>query len=119
MWDYGRPRELHVEQGIAATKFGTRAGKVAARKMNGFTRLIEEQYFTVDRFDVAGGELRVEMPGAGCLVGLEGGAMVRSAAGEVELRKGLAVVVPAGGTVVMESAGAASFARCFAPAVAG
>jgi len=117
MWDYGRPRELHVEQGIAATKFRTRAGKVRPRLLsNGVTRLIEEQYFTVDRFDVRGDdEVRVEMEGAGCLVGLEGSAMVRSASGEVELLKGTAVVVPAGSGVVVAGAGPVSFARCFAP----
>ncbi len=115
MWDYGRPRELHVKQGIAATKFATRAGKVRARAMEGFTRLIEEQYFTVDRFDVSGGDTRVKLEGAGCLVGLEGSAMLRSASGEVELRKGSAVVVPAGSEVVVESAVEVSFARCFVP----
>ncbi len=116
MWDYGRPRELHVEQGVAATKFRTRAGKVAARAVDGFTRLIEERYFTVDRFDVGAGEVRVRIDGAGCLVGLEGSAVVRSAEGEVELRKGAAVVVPAGEEVVVESGTAVSFARCFATA---
>jgi len=118
MWDYGRPRELQVEQGVAATKFRTRAGKVEARRLGeGVTRLIEEVYFTVDRIDVGAGERRVEMPGAGCLVGLEGGAMLRDAdGGEVELGKGTAVVVPAGGAVVLETVGPGSFARCFAPA---
>ena len=32
LYDYGRPRELHVEQGIGATKEVTRAGKVLAAK---------------------------------------------------------------------------------------
>ncbi len=119
MWDYGRPRELHVEQGVAATKFRTRAGKVEARAIGeGMTRLIEEQYFTVDRIDLrAEQRVLVEMVGAGCLVGLEGTAVLRSAGGgEVELGKGTAVVVPAGSEVVVEGAGAVSFARCFAPA---
>ncbi len=117
MWDYGRPRELHVAQGVAATKFRTRAGKVEARVLGeGLTRLIAEQYFTVDRFDVHGGSVLVEMVGAGCLVGLEGTAMLRSAGGnEVELQKGTAVVVPAGSEVVVAAEGAVSFARCFAP----
>ncbi len=118
MWDYGRPRELHVEQGVAATKFRTRAGKVEARRLGeGVTRLIEEMYFTVDRIDVGAGERRVEMPGAGCLVGLGGGGVLRSAdGGQVELGKGAAVVVPAGDAVILETAGPGSFARCFAPA---
>lgn len=118
MWDYGRPRELHVEQGLAATKFKTRAGKVEPRVLGeGMTRLIEERYFTVDRYDVRdGASVLVEMLGPGCLVGLAGGARLRSAGGhEVELRKGTAVVAPAGSEVVVESAGPVSFARCFAP----
>ena len=117
MWDYGRPRELHVEQGIAATKFRTRAGKIQPKVIGeGVTRLIEERYFTVDRFDVVAGRILVELTGAGCLVGLEGEALLRSAGGhKVELRKGTAVVVPANTEVVVESEGAVSFARCFAP----
>lgn len=117
MWDYGRPRELHVEQGVAATKFRTRAGKVRPETIgSGVTRLIEEQYFTVDRFDVGDGRVLVDVRGAGCLVGLEGAAVLRSAGGHaVELRKGTAVVIPAGSEVVVESEGPVSFARCFAP----
>ncbi len=116
MCDYGRPRELHVEQGIRATRFKTRAGKVTPRVLGeGCTRLIEERYFTVDRFEVEGGEVRLEMPGAGCLVGLEGSCVVANGAGEVELRKGTAVVVPAGSEVVVKSEGRVSCARCFAP----
>ncbi len=116
MFDYGRPRELHVEQGIGVTKLTTRAGKVAPRAMNGFTRLIEEQYFAVDRFDVATGEATVTMDGPGCLVGLAGTAEVRSEAGVVELRKASAVVVPAGTEVTVRATqGAVSFARCMAP----
>ena len=28
LYDYGRPRELHIEEGLAATKLHTNAGKV-------------------------------------------------------------------------------------------
>ena len=116
MFDYGRPRELHVEQGLGVTKLTTRAGKVAPRAMDGFMRLIEEQYFLVDRFEVASGEVTVTMDGPGCLVGLAGMAQVRSDAGVVELVKASAVVVPAGTQVTVAAAGGAvSFARCMAP----
>ena len=53
MYDYGRPRELHVEQALQVMKTKTAAGKVAPRKMDGFTRLIEQKYFVVDRYDLA------------------------------------------------------------------
>ena len=117
MFDYGRPRELHVEQGIGVTKrVATRASKVAPRVIDGFTRLIEETYFSVDRFELASGSVTVTMEGPGCLVGLNGSASVRSAAGEVELLKASAVVVPAGAEVRVEAnAGPVSFARCMAP----
>ena len=55
LYDYGRPRELHLEKGLAVIKAETAAGKVAPKVMNGFVRLIEQKYFVVDRFDVAAG----------------------------------------------------------------
>ncbi len=116
MFDYGRPRELHVEQGLGVTKLTTRARKVAPHAMGEFTRLIEETYFSVDLFEVTAGDVAVSMDGPGCLVGLEGAAQVRSAAGEVELQKASAVVVPAGTEVrVAAVGGAVRFARCMAP----
>ncbi len=96
LYDYGRPRELHLEQGLKVMKSMTRAGKVAPREMDGFTRLIEEQYFTVDRFDLGKmEEASVKMDGPGCLVGLTGTVAVITPGDEVELLPGQAVVVPA------------------------
>lgn len=115
MFDYGRPRELHVEQGLAVTRLGTRAGKVAPRPMDGYVRLIEEQYFVVDRFDVASGELKVTWEGAGCLVGLDGHGTVVTEDEDVEIVPGRAVVVPAGATVMVESGAGVSFVRAYAP----
>ena len=112
LYDYGRPRPLHLEQGIGVMKTQTKAGKVAPRLMDGFTRLIEQQYFSVDRFDLAGGSLTVPMDGAGCLVGLKGSGTVAG----VELKAGQAVVVPVGsGGVVVEAGAKFSFARCLSP----
>jgi mannose-6-phosphate isomerase len=118
MYDYGRPRELHVEQALRTMKTRTAAGKVAARKMDGFVRLIEQQYFVVDRYDVAGaGEVIVPTHGAGCLVGLKGAAAVMDGPdGQVELTAGKAVVVPADCPSVMVETGAGvSFVKCWAP----
>ncbi len=123
LYDYGRPRELHLEQGLGVMKMETGAGKVAARAMDGagsgFVRLIEERYFVVDRFEVgAGGEVAVPTLGVGCLVGLKGSAaVIGGPEGQVELRPGQAVVVPVEvGTVSVRSGAAASIVRCFAPA---
>jgi mannose-6-phosphate isomerase len=113
LFDYGRPRELHLEQGLAVTKLKTRAGKIAARDGDGFVRLIEEQYFVVDRFELAEGELRVGFEGVGCLVGLSGTGVVKTAGGEVELVAGRAVVCPVGEVVVRGDG--VGFVRCVAP----
>jgi mannose-6-phosphate isomerase len=117
LYDYGRPRELHLEKGLQVIKPKTQAGKVAPRKMDGFTRLIEQRYFVVDRFELgATKEETVSLDGAGCLVGLTGRGVVRTPDGELELIPGKAVVVPIGDlSVVVETNSGVSFARCVAP----
>lgn len=117
LYDYGRPRELHLEKGLAVMKSETAAGKVAPKKMDGFARLIEQRYFAVDRFEVAAGATTtVAMDGPGCLVGLRGTGFVKTAGGSVELNPGHAVVVPAAWkSVVVETNLGASFVRCSAP----
>src|SRR5271170_2145859 len=97
LYDYGRPRELHLEKGLQVMKPKTQAGKVAPRKMNGFTRLIEQRYFVVDRFDFGEvSEASVSFDGPGCVVGLAGSGVVCTAGGEAVLNPGRAVVVPVG-----------------------
>ena len=120
LYDYGRPRELHLEKGLAVTKAKTQAGKVAPREMDGFTRLIEQKYFVVDRFDLEKmEELRMPMAGRGCLVGLKGTVAVITPGDEVELAPGQAVVIPEGfEEVIVEAEQGASFVRCVAPATA-
>jgi len=119
LYDYGRPRELHLEQGLSAMRTRTAAGKVRPRAMDGFTRLIEQRYFTVDRYDLeAGGRATVPLESAGCLVGISGTAVVIGGEdGEVELLQGQAVVLPVNcGGVVVEAGMKASFMHCFVPA---
>ena len=119
LFDYGRPRELHLEQGLAVTKLHTQAGKVAAKKMDGFTRLIEQKYFVVDRFDVAAGatvSLEDVTGVSGCVVCLKGAGTVTSSEGAVELSIGEAVVVPAvASDVKVKTETALTFFRCFEP----
>ena len=118
LYDYGRPRELHLEKGLAVMKAKTQAGKVKPREMDGFTRLIEQKYFAVDRFELGKmDEARVSMEGQGCLVGLKGTVSVITPGDEVELLPGQAVVIPKGlAEVIVEAEHGASFVRCFAPA---
>ena len=122
LYDYGRPRELHLEQGLKVMKTETAAGKVKPVEMDalggGFRRLIEQRYFVVDRYEVgAGSEAVVPLEGPGCLVGLKGSGVVTCEGSDaVELVAGRAVVVPMGlGPVVVESEAGASFVRCFEP----
>jgi mannose-6-phosphate isomerase len=117
LYDYGRPRELHLAKGLQVMKAHTAAGKVAPRAMDGFTRLIEQKYFLVDRFEVpAASGVTAAFAGPGCLVGLSGSAVVVTADGRVELSQGKAVIVPVGGgNVTVETDSGVSFARCMAP----
>jgi mannose-6-phosphate isomerase len=117
LYDYGRPRELHLEEGLQVIKTKTAAGKVVPRVMEGFTRLIEQRYFVVDRFDFGEvTEATVSFDGPGCLVGLAGSAVVCAAGGEAVLNPGQAVVVPMGDDgVIVDTEGGVSFVRCVAP----
>jgi len=50
MYDYGRPRELHVDLSMEAMRLHTRAGKVRPVVEDGHAKLIDEPYFRLDRF---------------------------------------------------------------------
>jgi mannose-6-phosphate isomerase len=115
LYDYGRPRELHLEKGLQVMKAKTAAGKVPPRAVDGFTRLIEQQYFVVDRFEVSAGEVKVGFDGPGCLVGLSGSGVVRFGADELELKMGQAVVVPGGSGPLTVRGDGLRFMRCVAP----
>jgi mannose-6-phosphate isomerase len=54
MYDYGRPRELHIEKSLEATKLVTRAGKIAPTVLADRTVLIDVEYFRVERLVVDG-----------------------------------------------------------------
>ena len=53
MYDYGRPRELHIEKSLEATRLFTRAGKVSRHILPDRTVLIDEEYFCVERIPVS------------------------------------------------------------------
>jgi mannose-6-phosphate isomerase len=125
LYDYGRPRELHIDRGIAATRLHTAAGKVTPKVDGARTRLIEQKYFTVDRIEVdSRSPFRSENstgPSAGvphALVAVEGAAALHTEGCEpVDLLPGRAVVVPAAiSGYRLESAGAASVIRSQPPA---
>ena len=52
LYDYGSPRELHLEKSFAAMRLTTRAGKVAPRSVDGHSVLIDERYFRIERWPI-------------------------------------------------------------------
>jgi mannose-6-phosphate isomerase len=98
LYDYGRPRELHVDLALTAVKLETDAGKVQPVKKNGYDLLIKKRYFIVERYALdANLERRLENATSTVhsLVALKGRAMVQvDGADPVELCPGRAVVVP-------------------------
>ena len=82
LYDYGRPRELHIDRGLAATRLHTAAGKVPPKTEGARTRLIEQKYFTrgPHRSQPASFPFRSEPP-AGvphALVAVEGAAVLHA-----------------------------------------
>ena len=55
MYDYGSGRELHLDKSFAAMRLQTRAGKVAARPVDGHSVLIDERYFRIERWPIRPG----------------------------------------------------------------
>ena len=53
MYDYGRPRELHLDKSIEAMRLTTGAGKIVPKNVNGHSVLIDQKYFRVERWNVA------------------------------------------------------------------
>lgn len=102
MYDYGRPRELHIEKSIEAAKLRTRAGKIAPHRLLDRTVLIDVEYFRVERMNIDGSRTSESLRGAGGKRGLAylfaaaGAGRLASAGFEpVELPQRGVVAVPA------------------------
>jgi mannose-6-phosphate isomerase len=63
MYDYGRPRELHVEKSLEALRFDTGAGIVPPRELDDRTILIDVEYFRVERIPVKGSRASAGLAG--------------------------------------------------------
>ncbi|HXB61398.1 MAG TPA: type I phosphomannose isomerase catalytic subunit [Acidobacteriaceae bacterium] len=98
LYDYGRPRELHLDDALRVMKPHTRAGKVSPIQHEGFVRLIQEQYFTVDRFLLKSEESPAfaASPVPQIFVALAGQASLLCDGERIALERGKAVIVPAG-----------------------
>ncbi len=100
MFDYGRPRELHLDQGLAVTRVTTGAAAVAPVEVEQHTELVRSDYFVVDRFDMLA-ERAVELGGKEelqILIALAEGCTLVSQDGDaMALPKAHAVVLPGEG----------------------
>ncbi len=98
LYDFGRPRELHVDAGLAVTRTTSSAGLVAPVAMDEFTRLVASDYFVVDRFGASDAGVPLGLSGKmQMLFALGEGASVESAAGSVRIDPWRVVVLPAEG----------------------
>ena len=108
LYDYGRPRELHLKDGMAAVKVKVTSGKVvrpAPAQIPGSNNrqapLVAAPYFVVDMFEMKDAQQLNTRDNSGktsaqILVAVEGcGAVEAAGADPVTLAKGDAVVVPA------------------------
>jgi mannose-6-phosphate isomerase len=108
LYDYGRPRELHLKEGLAAVKEVVGSGKVrrsmAATARNGLQHeeLIAAPYFVVEKFNLNEPKALRTVDDSGVrsvqiIVGLQGSGTVAAHGAEpVAFGAGDAVVVPAG-----------------------
>ena len=99
LYDYGRPRELHVEQGMRAVREKTAAGKVIRESRNGHDILVASPYFVVERYCVTEPQVFREGNGSSAqvLVAVDGAGAVESPGTQlVSFNRGEAVIIPAG-----------------------
>jgi mannose-6-phosphate isomerase len=116
LYDYGRPREIHVEQGLAATKERTRAGKV---KRNRATALVESSCFLVEKFALKETRCFEATYSPQIFVTLEGSGTAEGAS-PVSFGRGEALVVPASAAQVrIRPEGGCALLRATLPADAG
>ena len=103
MYDYGRPRELHIEKSLEATRPDLDANKVQPVRLDDRTTLIDKKYFCVERIAVEASRSSSTLPGPGepqpglsYLFAAAGRARLASSAFEaVELDERSIVAVPA------------------------
>jgi mannose-6-phosphate isomerase len=83
MYDYGRPRELHVDKSLESMRFETRAGLVPPQILDDRTILVDVEYFRVERLVVHGTRASATFPGSGETLG--GLSYLFAAAGSARL----------------------------------
>jgi mannose-6-phosphate isomerase len=97
LYDYGRPRELQIEAGLAAIKLNSDAGKVVRNAKDDGRFLLRSPFFQIERMGL-NSELATEMTpdSAHIIVAVDGSGVLESAGMEpVSFARGDAIVVPA------------------------
>jgi mannose-6-phosphate isomerase len=99
LYDYGRPRELHIRQGMEAMKETTAAGKVPRQKFgDGHERLIANERFVVDRYTLQQPKAFRSRRGRSAqnIVVLDGCAAIEVEGSEpILVQRGEAAIIPA------------------------
>ena len=72
LFDYGRPRELHLEEGVRASHLGSHAARQSARE----GVLVSCPYFTTERLRIEGSRRCEAVKGGQTIIVLEGQAQV-------------------------------------------
>jgi mannose-6-phosphate isomerase len=98
LFDYGRPRELHVAKAVEAIRLETDAGIIAPVRLDDRTVLIDRQYFCVEKIDVASSRSGLSM------IGRDEGS-----------EAGLAYLFAAAGSGAIQAADGSSFAPVTLP----
>jgi len=129
LYDYGRPRELHLKEGLAAVKEKVASGKVVrpgpgqiGKTKNTLAPMIRAPYFVVDQYDLKDPQSFGTQDESGkssvqILVATEGCGILESPGMEpVTLAKGDAAVVPASvSTFDVRPQWAVSFLKAYVP----
>jgi mannose-6-phosphate isomerase len=102
LYDYGRPRQLHLEQGLAAMRDHTHAGRVQRQSVEDHELLIAAPRFIVEQYTIKAPVTLSPTPSSvQVLVALDGGAIVTCAnEPSISMMRGDAVIVPASSPAV-------------------
>jgi len=100
LYDYGRPRDLHIEKGMAAIKETTAAGKMKSGSFHAERQqLVSSPCFQIERITLREGRsmtVAAENRTAQVLVTMSGSGVVESdGSSPIAVTKGDAVVIPA------------------------
>jgi mannose-6-phosphate isomerase len=112
LYDYGRPRELHLEKGLEVLKLETDAGKVEAKAVAGAVELIKVPHFTVLKYVLESEAREFAGKGMECLIALKGEGVLEWEGEDIALKTGEAVVVLAGVARYVVQ-GSVELVRCF------